>query len=344
MELLSRLDWLIAWRHLRSGDDLPAWVRPLILGSVYLIAVGLALAVYAASIGTPIDLVDPALDPTMPVDLEELALDGADELGPTPLQRWYGTFGGITLIAGVMALAFGLLARFFNLLPTIIAMSVLLGCMALVVVLSLMSGLEGDLRDKILAQKAHIRVARSDGLPFDDYRSLAAEIAKAPGVTGASPYLEGEIMVRSRLNRQGAILSGIDPQLHATASNLPELVREGEYRYLTEPGEIPDPDPFAIEPETPWRLRHLEQNRKKTATEAKDAAPSPLLPAPPAGLQDTTPAARRPMQGPAGVDVPPPPSRVSPGLPFGTNGLGVQLEPVRREGHDEAPQPRLLAA
>src|SRR5262249_39266154 len=103
------------------------------------------------------------------------------------------------------------------------------------------------------------------GLPFDDYRKLAAEVGEAPGVVGASPYLEGEIMVRSRLNRQGAILSGIDPELHAAASNLPTLVREGSYEYLVDPASIPDPDPFAIEPETPWRLRHLEKNRKKAA-------------------------------------------------------------------------------
>jgi ABC-type lipoprotein release transport system permease subunit len=271
MELLSRLDWLIAWRHLRSGDDLPAWVRPMLLGSCYLVLVGLAFASFAYVLGLPgyaepeivLDSGASLLVDTSLVPEDELAAAG----GPTPLQRWYGTFGGITLIMGIMALAFGLLARFFNLLPTIIAMSVLLGCMALVVVLSLMSGLEGDLRDKILAQKAHIRVARADGLPFDDYRTLADEVANAPGVVGASPYLEGEIMVRSRLNRQGAILSGIDSELHARASNLPTLVKEGSYEYLDDPAAIPDPDPFAIEPETPWRLRHLEQNRKTAAPE-----------------------------------------------------------------------------
>lgn len=285
------LDWIIAWRHLRSGEALPVWVRPLILGAIYLVVVGGALAGFAALLGDPayaepdivLDSGASLLVDTSMVPEEELAAAS----GPTPLQRWYGTFGGITLIIGIMALAFGLLARFFNLLPTIIAMSVLLGCMALVVVLSLMSGLEGDLRDKILAQKAHIRVARADGLPFDDYRKLAADVGAAPGVVGASPYLEGEIMVRSRLNRQGAILSGIDPALHAGASNLPSLVKEGSYEYLHDPAAIPDPDPFAIEPETPWRLRHLEKNRKK-------AAPEPVREDPKASEGGATSASKLP--------------------------------------------------
>lgn len=278
MGIFQRIDWLIAWRHLRAGDEYPGWVVPLLLGAVYLIGIGGSLAWYAVSL----DGSAPPPDPLAPVE----------DLGPTSLQFYFGAFGGITLLVGVMALMFCLLARFFNLLPTIIAMSVLLGCMALVVVLSLMSGLEGDMRDKILNQKAHIRVARADGRPFDDYLSLTEALSAGQGVAGASPYLEGEIMVRSRLNRQGAILSGIVPELHARASNLPSIVRDGDYRYLEAPEDIPDPDPFAIDPEsTPWRLRHLEKKKDKPA----DQLPS-----------TTDPVEKRPAAG-ATTDVRLPP-------------------------------------
>ncbi|MBC8071401.1 MAG: FtsX-like permease family protein [Deltaproteobacteria bacterium] len=259
----QRLDWMIAWRHLRAGDTLPAWVIPVMLTAIYLILVGVTMIGYA-------------------VVLDPVNMCGDEAGGQTALQGYFSGFGALTLAAGVMALLFALLACFFNLLPTIIAMSVLLGCMALVVVLSLMSGLEGDMRDKILNQKAHVRVARADGRPFADYLGLSSELAAAPGVVGASPYLEGEIMVRSRLNRQGAILSGIVPDLHATASNLPGLVREGSYEYLESPESIPDPDPFALEPEsTPWRLRHLEKKEPKPAAtkpkgvDAEASAPKP---------------------------------------------------------------------
>ena len=251
--LFTRLDWLIAWRHLRTGDELPVWVRPLLVGAIYLIAVGGALAWYASTL-------DPGIAPIVDGPFE---VPGTD-VGPTPLQRYYGAFGGLTLVLGIMALTFGLLSWFFNLLPTIITMSVLLGCMALVVVLSLMSGLEGDLRDKILAQKAHVRIARQDGRPFEDYGELTRELAEAPGIAGAAPYLEGEIMLKSGLNRQGAILSGIIPDQQAAVSNLPSLVRDGKYEYLEHPESIPEPDPFAMDDEedTPWRLRHLEKERK----------------------------------------------------------------------------------
>jgi lipoprotein-releasing system permease protein len=357
--MFHRIDWMIAWRHLRAGDEYPAWVRPLLLGALYLIGIGGMLAWYAA-----------ALDAAAPVVPQGLP---GEDLGPTSLQFYFGAFGGITLLVGVMVLLFCLLARFFNLLPTIIAMSVLLGCMALVVVLSLMTGLEGDMRDKILNQKAHIRVARPDGRPFEDYLSLTDKLSEAPEIAGASPYLEGEIMVRSRLNRQGAILSGIVPELHARASNLPAIVREGDYAYLSAPGDIPDPDPFATDADsTPWRLRHLEKEKKKpgeppTPTKldpnAKLPGAQPIpgaqvidsldeeLPRPPDAADEPdeqpdsgweVPAIELGIDAPAGMDRgAPPPRAVLPKVDDGWEVPSEELDlPARKDepGKDDAPK------
>jgi ABC-type lipoprotein release transport system permease subunit len=317
--LFTRLDWLIAWRHLRGADALPAWVRPLIIGSLYLIAVGAALAWHASTLEVPPSVAEVGSLTVFDMPFEPLPQD----TGPTPLARYYGAFGGFTLLIGVMTLVFGLLSWFFNLLPTMITMSVLLGCMALVVVLSLMSGLEGDLRDKILNQKAHIRVSREDARPFGDYHELAEALAQARGVAGASPYLEGEIMVRSGLNRQGAILSGIVPELQAQVSNLPTLIREGSWSYLEHPEEIPEPDPFAFEDsETPWRLRHLEEQRKR----AKEAA------------SQTGPA-----HGDAKLDPIPENVEDRPGIQLGPGGDALRgaLEPDEDDGEWEDPAEEL---
>ena len=229
----TRLHWHIAWRHLRVGDRPPPWIRTVFIVAVYLVFVGAGMALYAGYWLTP-DIVP---------DLGDLGLpDGiaAADLIATPLQTYVGVFGGFTLLLGAMLLLGAILSRIFTLLATVITISVMLGCMALVVVLSLMTGLEHDLRDKILGQRAHIRVGRLDTRPFADYDGLARDIAALPGVTGASPYLQGEVMVRSGFQRQGGILLGILPDLHASASNLPHILREGQYDYLANPAAIPE--------------------------------------------------------------------------------------------------------
>lgn len=229
----TRLHWHIAWRHLRVGDRPPPWVGTVLFVALYLVLVGAGMALYAAY----------GLTPGITPDLGDLALpDGilAADILATPTQTYVGVFGGFTLLLGAMLLLGAILSRIFTLLATVITISVMLGCMALVVVLSLMTGLEHDLRDKILGQRAHIRISRVDTRPFSDYDALAREVAALPGVTGASPYLQGEVMVRSGFQRQGGILLGIVPDLHANASNLPDILREGKYDYLSDPSAVPD--------------------------------------------------------------------------------------------------------
>ena len=228
----SALYLQIAWRHLRVGERPPGWAWPAFGLACYLLIVGLGLALYAAY----------GLAPEPPLDLPGLLPPGLPAIEPLapPKQAYFGVLAALTLFLGGALLIGAVLSLIFTLLATVITISVMLGCLALVVVLSLMTGLELELRDKILGQRAHIRVSASDGRPFADYRELAERLAALPGVRGASPYLQGEVMVRSGFQRQGGILLGIDPDLHAEVSNLPAILREGEYRFLAHPDRIPE--------------------------------------------------------------------------------------------------------
>ena len=261
----TRLHWHIAWRHLRVGERPPTWVRAVLGISVYLVLVGLGLVLFAQF----------GLAPEAIIDTGALALPAGIEpldVQPTPRQSYYGAFGGMTLLLGAMLLLGGALSRIFTVLATVITISVMLGCMALVVVLSLMTGLENDLRDKILGQRAHIRISREDQKPFADYLDLATAVASEPGILGASPYLQGEVMVRSGFQRQGGILLGIAPDLHASVSNLPEILQEGEYRFLADPAAVPESQ-FNFEMLPPVR----EPDEPATPVEVNPIAGKPQL-------------------------------------------------------------------
>ncbi|NVB41581.1 FtsX-like permease family protein [Pseudenhygromyxa sp. WMMC2535] len=256
---MHALEWRIAWRHLRAGERHPAWVDALTGVAVFIILIGLGFVFWAAHLG-------PAPEPGEQLFSAAVA---------TAQQRQFGVFGGASIALGGMLLVLAALARFFNLLATLITMSVLLGCMALVVVLSLMSGLEVDLRDKILAQKAHMRVSGATGNRFTDYEELVEAISALDEVAGANPYLEAEIMVRSGINRQGAVLLGVQPERLLSVSSLAEIMREGSFESLEHPEDIPDPDPFGLSnTETPWRLRHLD----KGSDSADDKTPAKTQP------------------------------------------------------------------
>ncbi|MCA9694546.1 MAG: FtsX-like permease family protein [Nannocystaceae bacterium] len=261
----TRLHLMIAWRHLRAGER-PGWVTPLLILSLYIIAVGLGYSIHSHT-----------LQPDSLEELMSVGLLGEDMGEVSPRQGYYGAIGAGTLFIGVLLLLGAILSRFFTLLATVISFSVMLGCMALVIVLSLMTGLEYELRDKILGQRAHILVQREDARPFADYLEIVDDIADEPGVLGASPYLEGEIMVRSGVNRQGGILTGIIPSYHETVSNLRDIVVEGKYEYLDAPELIPKPefefDVFSDGPAPPVKQLKSAKDPDKPARPITDIDP-----------------------------------------------------------------------
>ncbi len=88
------------------------------------------------------------------------------------------------------------------------------GVMALIIVLSVMSGFEVDLQKKILGTNAHVVVLKygdpQAGMP--EYPEVMKKIAGVPGVVGQTPFLLGQVMVASEANVDGAIIKGIDPE------------------------------------------------------------------------------------------------------------------------------------
>ena len=223
---MNRLVWLIAWRHLRAQKP-PAWLLGLTLRALYLAIVGGAFLIASAAAPRPGMFSAPPLTP--PID-------------------YLGALGSVTLAVGGLLLGFCVLARLFNLLATIIAFSVAQGCMALVLVLGLMGGLEDDLRGRLLDHRAHVRIARHDRAGFIADETLLADLRALPEVAGASALLEGEVLVRTAYGRQGATLIGIDPIRHASVTALPAEVEQGSYVFMTAPDRIPH---FRRRPEAP---------------------------------------------------------------------------------------------
>lgn len=143
------------------------------------------------------------------------------------------------IVAFVLISVFVLLVRRLTIFTTISTYGLFLGSGALVIVLSVMSGFESDLRHKILGQNAHIVVTRPDR-PFTDYAERLAEVQKVPGVLAATPYVSSEVMVSSASNLSGVILKGIDPKTVGQVTLLAHQIDSGSLDNLVHPEKLRD--------------------------------------------------------------------------------------------------------
>src|SRR5256886_9743356 len=82
---------------------------------------------------------------------------------------------------------------FISVISTISTLGVVVGVMAVVIALALMTGLQQELRDRILGSQAHVYVWKAGGL--DDYHAEASRLMKLPHVTGAAPAVLGKAVI-----------------------------------------------------------------------------------------------------------------------------------------------------
>jgi lipoprotein-releasing system permease protein len=114
------------------------------------------------------------------------------------------------------------------------------GVMALIIVLSVMSGFEVDLQQKILGTNAHAMVLKY-GDSIADYRGVMQKALAVKGVTGATPFIMSEVMITSGQNVSGVIVKGIDPDTVGAVTELPrDILSGGSLDNLTYPARIPE--------------------------------------------------------------------------------------------------------
>ena len=113
------------------------------------------------------------------------------------------------------------------------------GVWLIIIVLSVMNGFERTWREEILGNRAHLTIHHASG-EIADFEKVLANIRQAPGVEGASPYLEADGMVRGRGGDIfGVRVRGIDPVSIGDVTDLPSDVILGSFEDLDAPGAVP---------------------------------------------------------------------------------------------------------
>jgi lipoprotein-releasing system permease protein len=128
---------------------------------------------------------------------------------------------------------------FISLISLISVIGVAVGVMALVIALALMTGLQGELRDRILSSQAHIYVWKTGGIT--DYTSEVAKLRQVPGVAGAAPTIFGKALVVAGDAQAFISVKAVDPALEPTVTGIKEAMRQGSLDVLANESEDQPP-------------------------------------------------------------------------------------------------------
>lgn len=88
---------------------------------------------------------------------------------------------------------------------------VAVGVMALIVVIAVMSGAESEFKSRILGVTPHVMLMRYGG-PVSDYHRVLEDVKTTDGVEAATPFIYGQIMLRSSSGESMAVVKGVDPE------------------------------------------------------------------------------------------------------------------------------------
>jgi lipoprotein-releasing system permease protein len=131
-------------------------------------------------------------------------------------------------------------SRLVSLITVIAVGGVTVGVMALVVVLGVMTGLQNDLREKILVVNPHLRVLTyGEGLRLDDWRDVLARVRRTPGVQAAAPFVLTQGLISAGHDyAEGVPILGIEPDTGARAvTSLARHFTKGDLSFrTTQPG------------------------------------------------------------------------------------------------------------
>jgi len=107
---------------------------------------------------------------------------------------------------------------FVSFITWVSLLGVALGVAALITILSVMNGFEGELRERLLSLSAHATLRRADAAPVataDLMRVLAA-----PRVVAATPFVESQALLIHGGEMRPATLRGIDPRREGTVTSI----------------------------------------------------------------------------------------------------------------------------
>jgi lipoprotein-releasing system permease protein len=104
---------------------------------------------------------------------------------------------------------------------------VVIGVATSIITLSVMTGMQGYFRDKILSAVPHVVVMEYTGSGARDMKALETKVARVPHVVATTPFIYSQSMLTAKDRVQGVVVRGIDPKNEGRVTSLQKNMTEG---------------------------------------------------------------------------------------------------------------------
>jgi lipoprotein-releasing system permease protein len=115
---------------------------------------------------------------------------------------------------------------FLSVITLISVLGVMLGVTVLILVISVMTGFDRELRQKVIDFDAHILVTTETTLT--NWRELTEKIRATPRVVATAPFVQGQVIVEHDERRLAPTIRGIDPEEEEKVVTLQKFVKWGK--------------------------------------------------------------------------------------------------------------------
>jgi lipoprotein-releasing system permease protein len=132
---------------------------------------------------------------------------------------------------------------FISLISFVSVLGVAVGVMALIIATALMTGVQGEMRDRIVGATAHVNVWKPGEVGLLDVDAEAAKM-QVDGVVAAAPGVVGLALMLHAGQAEPVQLKGIDPAREVKVTDLGTSMTAGRLEDFVVPEPGPDQDPI----------------------------------------------------------------------------------------------------
>jgi len=122
-----------------------------------------------------------------------------------------------------------------SVISAISTLGVTVGVMTLLLALAILTGVQGELRSRILGSAAHVSLFHVETGTIPDYREVVEKAKTVPQVLGASPAVYGKALITSGPGSGLATVKGVDPRLESTVTGFGHNMVAGSLEALAGP-------------------------------------------------------------------------------------------------------------